>query len=648
MANNEHRIMTLLLNDNKGVYTVGQVNTVVRQSKKICATDNKVEGLNIEFWMQKADRLKTEYTAKYGANTRPSGEMQTLQNGTNDITSANWINAKNKVNEYVAFIWGSLDGGGFGVMKNGDNTQYCFFSCSGYYTNGTSYRYWLGYSWAGFITTQIQNIIVNYKYNGDKYSTTGSYGDITIAVTYTPNTGIRITNAVITNPLTEYWSYDWNTYTTVQTAAGALQGNTDWVKQNIASSEYIPEHAVWVDDVYTNGDYPQNVRIHDDIHEQLANWVWIQGHWFGMDVDPDENDGGGLNPPQGGGGKWKTTNKPVKPTDVSGIEYDAFNSGFIHAYNPTAAELHQLATFLFSGITKNIANMLKKLMANPMDYIVGLNMCHFNVSCTSADSVKFGGVDTNVIMNVIDKQIVAMNGGSVTLEENAGGMLDYAPNTRVKIYIPYCGVHELPIDLVMGGTLKLQYIVDVLTGSLVAELSLIRDRSWLMGSEDAVTQGTGYDDGGLMWSYSGNCFIPIPIASTDYRNVVNGALGLVSGIGTSIATGNPLPLAGSVAGAVMNSKPQIQVGSNMGANYGYMTAQDAYLIIEQPVPAKPMEYQSWVGYPVNEMYTIRDYSGLMIVKTDNYWCGTVKNGFGVITPDEADELRELLNGGICV
>ena len=217
-----------------------------------------------------------------------------------------------------------------------------------------------------------------------------------------------------------------------------------------------------------------------------------------------------------------------------------------------------------------------------------------------------------------------------------------------KIYIPYCGVHELPIDLVMGGTLKLQYIVDVLTGSLVAELSLIRDRSWLMGSEDAVTQGTGYDDGGLMWSYSGNCFIPIPIASTDYRNVVNGALGLVSGIGTSIATGNPLPLAGSVAGAVMNSKPQIQVGSNMGANYGYMTAQDAYLIIEQPVPAKPMEYQSWVGYPVNEMYTIRDYSGLMIVKTDNYWCGTVKNGFGVITPDEADELRELLNGGICV
>ena len=151
-----------------------------------------------------------------------------------------------------------------------------------------------------------------------------------------------------------------------------------------------------------------------------------------------------------------------------------------------------------------------------------------------------------------------------------------------------------------------------------------------------------------MWTYSGNCFIPIPVASTDYRNVVNGALGLVSGIGTSIATGNPLPLAGSVAGAVMNSKPNLQVGSNIGANYGYMTAQTAYLIMEEPVPAKPMEYQSWVGYPVNEIYTIDDYSGLAIIDDDTWWTGTLKNEFGTITEDEANELKELMEGGICI
>lgn len=650
MANNEHRYRSVLLNDNKGMITVGQINYYTSGTApiqhRLCGVDNRIGTLDIAFWINK--HVQTHQTF-----VNINSIIGNLQDGTRDPSSSDWINKKNLFKQNTTFIWGSLDKGGLFIYFRNSNKDIQLGGVAGYYTNNTLYRYDISRDstwWSDY--NVIRYILPCFLYDRGEDDTSMNGGSYRTYISIGYNRQISRDNyKILSYPLVPEGDIQ---DTMVYNAGGEVQSDNvmevpwsnGWAAKSLLQiNRRLCSIGVVADDVFDNSLVG---IIWDNEHNEWSGYTHIEGWWYGEGVDHDENDGGGINPPQGGGGKWSTTNTPVKPTDVSGIEYDAFNSGFIHAYNPTAAELHQLASFLFSGITKNIANMLKKLMANPMDYIVGLNMCHFNVSCTSADSVKFGGVDTNVVMNVIDKQIVSMDGGSVTLEENAGGMLDYAPNTRVKIYIPYCGVHELPIDLVMGGTLKLQYIVDVLTGSLVAELSLIRDRSWLMGSEDAVTQGTGYDDGGLMWSYSGNCFIPIPIASTDYRNVVNGALGLVSGIGTSIATGNPLPLAGSVAGAVMNSKPQIQVGSNMGANYGYMTAQDAYLIIEQPVPAKPIEYQSWVGYPVNEMYTIDDYSGLMIVKNDTYWCGTVKNSFGVITPDEADELRELLNGGICV
>lgn len=650
--NNMHRIFTLLLNDNKGVVTVGQINywnNTGAVAERLIGVDNKINTLDITYWIRK-------HISTHSLFTNINDTINALNSGTQDETSSSWINARNLFIQNTTFIWGSLDAGGLFIYYNNSNLDIRFGAVSGKYTNNTLTRFYItregsAYGKASESYESIKYIVPVYVYARGNENTNMDGG------TYKDSIGLLFNRKV------NYWeqkiwmyplgagasigSYAYNptTYNTCDSVKD-VAWSASWQRKNPLSYDMLCMTGVSCDSLLTNG---MDCLIFDDVHNLVDGWVQIQGHWYGDgSVEPDENDGGGANPPQGGGGKWSTTNTPVKPTDVTGITNDAFNSGFIHAYNPTTTELHQLATFLFSGITKSVANMLKKLMANPMDYIVGLNMCHFNVTCTSAASVKFGGVDTNVVMNVIDKQIISMDGGSVTIDENAGGMLDYAPNTRVKIYIPYCGVHELPIDLVMGGTLKLQYIVDVLTGSLVAELSLIRDRSWLLGAEDAVTQGNGYSDGGLMWSYSGNCFIPIPIASTDYRNVVNGALGLVSGIGTSIATGNPLPLAGAAAGAMMNSKPQIQVGSNMGANYGYMTAQDAYLIIEQPVPAKPLEYQSWQGYPVNQMYTIGDYSGLMIVKNDTYWCGTVKNKFGVITPDEADELRELLNGGICI
>ena len=68
--------------------------------------------------------------------------------------------------------------------------------------------------------------------------------------------------------------------------------------------------------------------------------------------------------------------------------------------------------------------MLKKLFTNPLDYIVALNMCHFSVSTTTAQTVKLGGWDTGIGINVIEKQYYFLDGGYVDVKPDHGNFLD--------------------------------------------------------------------------------------------------------------------------------------------------------------------------------------------------------------------------------
>lgn len=649
---NYHRSFTLLLNDNKGAYTAGQINAGFNSSGtnfyRLCAVDNRIQTLDINYWINKHISTHASFDSNF---TNAFNNL--VQTGTTDENISSWINAKNIVKNNITFIWGSLEKGGLGIAYSNANKSLRFYSISGKYTNGTKIIY---YGTANPSSVDpayydsMRYIIVGYLYYGTLQAPNVDNGTYYNKLTILYNRRRSASNYQIesydlkyTGDINQTVNYDAVNPSRFNNV-GEVNWTNTWTKHSILSNDVQYWVGVRGDDVFTNG---VETAIYDDVNYPPDGYVNVNGHWYGDGVEPDENDNGGINPPQGGGGNYPKTNTPVPPTAPTQFTNDAFGTGFISVYNPTKQELLSFAQFLFAGITKNISAMLKKLVANPMDYVVGLNMCHFNVTSTSATSVKFGGVDTNVVMNVVDGQYKIMDGGDVYVPEASNTYLDYAPNTKVKIFIPYCGVHELPTDLIMGGTLHIRYIVDTLTGALVAELTLVRSRTWLEGVENGIDVAN-YPNGGLMWTYSGNCFTPIPIASTDYRNVVNGTLGLISGIGTTVATGNPLPAMGAIANSAINSKPVINVGGSIGSNYGYMTAQKAYLIISSPVNSKPLEYQARIGYPVNGLYYIGDCSGLTIVDTGTFNTGQVSNRFGVITDTEADELKQLLEGGIFV
>lgn len=378
-----------------------------------------------------------------------------------------------------------------------------------------------------------------------------------------------------------------------------------------------------------------------------AGWEEIEGSsvWGGETIpDTPDNDGGG-NGDDGGGGQYDDDGSDGR-TPYPNFEVDVLDTGFVNLYLPTKQQLRDLATFLFTGITESASIVLKRLVANPLDYIIGLNLCHLNLSGEYSEYVKFGGINTNVSMTKASSQFLVLNGGTCQIDEQKQTMsyLDYSPFTRCKIWIPYCGEHELPIDLVMGGTLKLTYIVDILTGAMTANVEITRDRNTYISNkhlENGVTNE-------IVATYTGNCFEPLPVASTDYRNVVNGVLGLAGGMATSIATGNPLPLISSGANAVMNSKPIVNSTGSTGACYGYMNQQTAFLTLSRAIPNFDWTYSEYEGYPCNQYGKVKDFTGYLEVEKGTFWVGDNKHNFSSITDSEMDEIQQYMEGGVWV
>ena len=461
--------------------------------------------------------------------------------------------------------------------------------------------------------------------------------------------GYEATLSSLTDPVLHIYSFDTlnvQDRSLAEVLDNTVLGNAYGIDQEHGSAQYISDYVMkkyfWCRNPY-NG-----TASYINEYDYIEGWEFPDGGWTGgnqVPYDPNNSSGDNHNN-SGGDGDYDTDNDPLDPSDEPSFTTDALDTGFVNVYLPTKSELKSLAEFLFTGITENISIALKRLVANPLDYIVSLSLCHINLGYTETEAVKFGGISTNVVMGKAQSQFVKLNGGSVTINQAKHGnnFMCYAPYNKCNIWIPYCGLHELPIDLIMGGTLKLKYIVDILTGSVIANLYLTRDRISDYGfPKERCEKGQSE---GYMWSYTGNCFEPLPFASTDYRNVVNGALGIASGAVTSIATGNPLPLAANVANAAMSSKPTLQTGGSIASCYGYMCMQQAFLILQKPSPNMYYGFSSWEGYPSNMKRKIKDSTGYLEIEPSCFWTGAVKNKFGVITETEADELKNIMGSGI--
>lgn len=332
----------------------------------------------------------------------------------------------------------------------------------------------------------------------------------------------------------------------------------------------------------------------------------------------EDTGGGGTG---GGGGSQNRYSEDTLPEGVPAL--NLLNSGFVKLYNPTLTEVEDFARFLFSGITEDMASVIKRMMVNPIDYILALNMIHIPLTVDTAEDIGFCGISSGVSAAVVTEQYYQIE-YRVDVEEFWNTALDYSSYTKCRIYVPYCGIYDISIDEIQNGTLWLRYVVDVVSGSVVAFVGTRRTQK-----DGTVLRAT-------LYQYNGNCILSMPVSQTNWQNTFSSVLNIAN---MAIAP-SPSSVAG-MAQNVMSQKVSVQKSGSISANFGYLGKQTPFIILERPELSIPTDYGHHEGYPANHKRELSQVHGYTKVKENTL----IYNKFSG-TDEEMKMLKSVLESGV--
>lgn len=537
------------------------------------------------------------------------------------------------------WIVGSVDAGGIAFGRTSENGDlYCVY-VDGYYSDGQ-------YVHVGNGTNSISYIPLTYTIDNTDYSQ--------------ENLPIAPKDGEYPNGIVFYNCYDWDDTRDAavyqgygfNVNAGAINARAGWTEDPgglqpsyevyttfTTTGEYLGQCWSW----HYNDDLPSAAGAIEFNKEkrlqfmlpnisQPCGWIfgdteYIEGtSLFGGKSTEFQFDNPYKNPGSGPGGGFGDQNRYSEDTLPEGIPgIDLLNSGFIKLYNPSKAQLSEFARFLFSDITESMADVFKRMITNPLEYIISVHMIHIPLSHDQVSEIGFCGISSQVTANEVDKQYYEIE-YELQINEFWRSALDYTNYTKAKIHIPYCGIYDISIDEFQNGTMFLHYVVDCVSGACIAQLGTKRlqkdNQTWLRA---------------VLYQFNGNCILSMPISSTNWQGVFNSIMSIAT---TAIAPGTSA-LSG-MANDILGQKISVQKSGSLAANYGYLGKQTPYVIFERPELSMPADYGKHFGFPSNMRVYLGGCHGFTVIEQD----GIITNDIDGITPEEADELKQLLTSGV--
>lgn len=335
------------------------------------------------------------------------------------------------------------------------------------------------------------------------------------------------------------------------------------------------------------------------------------------DGDDDNSGQTPSDPPIPGDGDTSSDpipNPPAKPT------FNVTNTGFVVVYNPSVTEIRQLAYFMWSG---DFTDLIKKMFASPFEAIISLKMLFCPITAGSSQTVWLGNVETDVTMAKVTDQFTDVDLGTININEFFGSFADYAPFTKIQIYLPFIGFKDLNVDEVMNSQLHLRYRIDVYTGACIAYLTVTK-----------TIKSTNLNS--ILYQFDGNCAMEIPFTSNDNSRYVAAIMNSVASSALSLAntSGYTMPIAGKgfnqkaipstfelgslapVANGmldIMSAKPNVQRAGSLSGAVSAMALKQPYLIIHRPIAQMPADYQKYLGIPLNLTRQLANVTGYTIV-----------------------------------
>lgn len=411
----------------------------------------------------------------------------------------------------------------------------------------------------------------------------------------------------------------------------------------------------------------------------------------------DPNASGGISAPSVPTGTFDDMSDPVPIQAIPDIS--AANVGLVSLFKPTRVELANLGSYLWTHLLDFIEN-LQKFFTNPMDYMIALNIMPCNPATGTPRRIKIGNFLTDITMAPVVSQWFEFNCGTIKINPYWGSALDYAPNTKVTMMLPFIGSVALNTDEVMGQNIGLVYRIDLLSGNCVAMVTINSD---------------------VIYQFTGECAVPVPMTASDWSRVYSAFVGAVvavgvgavgahaamsgaTGVGNMIGAANAatdaskavsaagrafsqvnqtskgiagvramrqdlveaanLALQGgemassapaqvgralrasriantvnNVATTVMTGKQQIYHSGSISGSSGMLGNRIPYVMLEYPHQSLADNYKHYVGYPSNMTALLGTLSGY----TE---CEQVIISGITATDPELEEIMEALKGGV--
>lgn len=378
---------------------------------------------------------------------------------------------------------------------------------------------------------------------------------------------------------------------------------------------------------------PKNVTEPDEEEQTKQNTIngWLR------EPDPNPNPDPEPYPDTSGSGVKSDYTPPNENPDPPPPSGDGDTPSVIipvgaaealwSVYNPTLAQVKQLGSWLWSS---TFADQILKILADPMQAIISCHKIFGIPSIDGTGNIKVGYLDSGISdVNIVNNQYTHVDCGEVNIQEYFGCVFDYAPYTDIQIYLPFIGIVPLRVEDVLRSTLSVSYDIDVLTGTCLANVNVLRDNA-----------------GGVLYTYNGNCAVQYPLSSGSYLGVVSTLLSIAGGFAVGGAAG------GIVGGAlsVMNSKgTDIKRSGNLSGNAGAMGIKKPYVIISRPITAMANDYQKYIGIPTNSTAKLSDCKGFVkckevFISSGAYSLHLKQNP----TVEQANEIESLLKQGVII
>lgn len=312
------------------------------------------------------------------------------------------------------------------------------------------------------------------------------------------------------------------------------------------------------------------------------------------------------------------TDKTTDINDGTGTE----TTGLLTAtYALTAEQCRVLGQKLWTQAYFDVL----KIQDNPIQNIVSIKAFPFAMSGTQG-TIMIGNIDMGVNADKLSKNVKIISVGSILFSEYYHNFLDFSPFSSAQIFLPYIGFKQIDLNKVLGKTVNVEYIVDLLTGAC-------RARLFVNGLETSKT---------LLAEYDGTMGIDIPLAASDRAQLDTQHLMSIAG---STITGAKNGAIGAVEGAVggiANALTDSYNSSTTGgspcvASYDTNTV---FVIFDRPTISSESEngFAHSFGLMCNQFWKIGSLSGYTeIVNVD-------LTGIQM-TEREESELRSILQNG---